>query len=405
MSDELRRRIVALADQCVKCGLCLPHCPTYALDHNEAESPRGRIALASALATGTLSPANRLPLDHCLACLACESVCPAGVHYAELLDASRALLGPKGGLNRYLRALLTHPHWLRTVLTMAWTLGARYWARPSAHLLASGSRWRAALMMLSESRPQTRVKIDQQPIPDTRSVKRIGLFTGCVADVLEESAHAALERLLRQLGYSPVRLPAQCCGAMDAHSGDAKAALRHARQVHQQVATLGLDHILTATPGCLAELRRALPEAKVEDACALLDREGSALRFRPLKRRIALHIPCTQRHVAHSETALLRLLARIPELDLAALPTEPRCCGAAGSHFIDYPQRAADLRRIKLDQVLALQPSQLLSGNIGCRLHLRIGLVEQGRPMPVEHPLTLLARQLDPESPESQEAL
>ncbi len=405
MSDELRHRIVALADQCVKCGLCLPYCPTYALDRNEAESPRGRIALASAMATRTISLTERIPLDHCLACLACESVCPTGVHYAELLDASRALLGPRGGLNRYLRALLTHPYWLRATLHMAHTLGARYWARPGARLLGSGSRWRAALMMLSESRPQARSKIDRRVVSRQATLKRIGLFTGCVADVLEESAHTALEQLLRQLGYHPVRLPAQCCGAMDAHNGAAKTAIQHAQRVHQQVATLALNHILTATPGCLSELCRALPETRVEDAFTFLDREGSALRFRPLHKRIALHIPCTQRHVAHSDAALLRLLARIPELDLQSLPAEPRCCGAAGSHFIDYPQRAASLRRIKLDQALALQPSQLLSGNVGCRLHLRIGLVEQGRPMPVEHPLSLLARQLDPQSTELQETL
>ncbi len=405
MSDELRRHIVALADQCVKCGLCLPSCPTYALDRNEAESPRGRIALASAIATRTISPIDRIPLDHCLVCLACESVCPTGVHYAELLDATRALLGPTGGMNKYLRALLTRPHWLRAALWVAQASGARYWARPGAHLLSSGSRWRAALMMLSESRPQARTKIDQRLISSQSTPKRIGLFTGCVADVLEESAHSALERLLQQLGYHPIRLPAQCCGAMDAHSGDAQAAIHQARQVHQHVTALGLDHILTATPGCLAELRRALPETRVEEAFAFLDREGYALRFRPLNRRIALHIPCTQRHVAHSDAALLRLLARIPELDLLPLPTEPRCCGAAGSHFIDYPQRAASLRQIKLDQALALQPSQLLSGNIGCRLHLRIGLVEQGRPMPVEHPLSLLAQQLDPHPAEPQEDL
>src|SRR3546814_10402019 len=80
-------RIGELADQCVQCGLCLPVCPTYALDQNEAESPRGRIAIASALARGLADPTAELRehLDHCLGCLNCETVCPAHVQSGELL--------------------------------------------------------------------------------------------------------------------------------------------------------------------------------------------------------------------------------------------------------------------------------------------------------------------------------
>src|SRR6185503_16542613 len=84
--------LLALADRCVACGLCLPHCPTYRLDATETESPRGRIAYMKALAGQNLAPTPRgdLHLDHCLGCRRCEGVCPAGVEYGALLLAGRA---------------------------------------------------------------------------------------------------------------------------------------------------------------------------------------------------------------------------------------------------------------------------------------------------------------------------
>src|SRR5690606_9297715 len=83
--------VVALADRCVQCGLCLPVCPAYTLDRLEPESPRGRIALARAWALGAVepTPVGDLHLDHCLGCRNCEAVCPAGVEYGALLNLAR----------------------------------------------------------------------------------------------------------------------------------------------------------------------------------------------------------------------------------------------------------------------------------------------------------------------------
>src|SRR5690242_5887103 len=89
---------LADADKCVKCALCLPHCPTYRVSQDEGESPRGRIALMQGMATGQLAITPRLTahLDQCLSCRACEAVCPAEVPYGKLIDAARRELRSHG---------------------------------------------------------------------------------------------------------------------------------------------------------------------------------------------------------------------------------------------------------------------------------------------------------------------
>src|SRR5262245_52989918 len=106
-------RTYARGLQCVHCGLCLPACPTYTQNFNEADSPRGRIQLMLALSDGTIKPTKsvRKHLDLCLDCRGCETACPSGVVYHELIEETRARLSRIGKPDlqvRVLRLLFFH---------------------------------------------------------------------------------------------------------------------------------------------------------------------------------------------------------------------------------------------------------------------------------------------------------
>ncbi|HVE53764.1 MAG TPA: 4Fe-4S dicluster domain-containing protein, partial [Ramlibacter sp.] len=189
--------LVALADQCVQCGLCLPACPTYALERIEAESPRGRIALARhwALQLSPATPTGERHLDQCLGCRRCEAVCPAGVHYGPILVQARAEQRTRrrpSWRQQALEWLCARPSWLGSALQgyrMAYPLlpkAARPLPRPPA-------RWR---------RPSAE--------RNAAARSRVVLFTGCVADVYEARLRAACIRLCATVGIAVEMLPALC---------------------------------------------------------------------------------------------------------------------------------------------------------------------------------------------------
>jgi glycolate oxidase iron-sulfur subunit len=392
---DSRDHITGLADACVKCGLCLPYCPTYALDRVETESPRGRIALSRHAVDGSVAPGTdlRAHLDHCLGCLACERVCPVPVHYGELLTAYRAALPAASPRPRRMLRLLTRPGWVRTGAALARTTGARYWLTPLVRrVLPRSSALRAAISLLP-ALPHAASGRTTVAVP-ANARGTVALFGGCVQGALEREAQDAAARLLTAAGFEVTRIDRLCCGALAAHTGDAVDATTKARRVRAAFEAGGIDTMLTATPGCLGTLREDLPAAQVQDAMAFLDLHGEGLQFRPLERRAVLHLPCTQVNVARADGTVRRLLARIPGLELYVLPTRGMCCGAAGSYMLEFPERAAAQRQRVFENLPDPLPPLLLTANIGCRLHLGAGLQERGTPMEVQHPLMLLAQQL-----------
>lgn len=413
-NEPLGPRLLADADLCVKCGLCLPHCPTYLASQHEGDSPRGRITLIQGLGSGLIPATASMEahLDGCLSCRRCEVVCPARVPYSRVLDGGRAqlaVLRPARTRGTRLLALLLVARPGRLALRLALAvyrgLGLQRLVR------GLGLLGRGRLARLESMLPAVQVQIAASLLPPVESVPAsagtITLFRGCATDVFERDAIHATEILLRAAGYALRDAPAQtCCGALHQHAGMPARARALARQ--NLAAFAGEGGIASLTTGCAASLRDyadlvpgdgAVFASRVKDFADWLLPHADRLHFRPLPLRAALHTPCTALNVMKSDAALRTLLARIPQLELVELDPSQRCCGAAGSHFVTHPTEADRLLAPKLDAATRLQPDLIISGNVGCSLHLAGGLSRRAEgsswaPPPVRHPAQLLAAQL-----------
>jgi len=374
--------LVALADRCVQCGLCLPACPTYTRSRLETESPRGRIALARAWALETIdvTPAGETHLDHCLGCRSCEAVCPAGVQYGALLVQARArqrARRPAGWRQRTIEALVARPALLTFVL--------RAYGRLHPRL---PTRWRplpppGAVPRTAPTRPQ--------------EAAHVSLFVGCAANAYEAGLREAVARCLHILGVD-VAIPSgqTCCGSVHAYAGNGDAAQALALRNREAFGAAGT--VLTFASGCHEAVSQALEGGanRTADSIEFLARQLAAhperWRWRATPERIALHLPCTQRNVVRSAGTLRSLLAAVPGLEIVELDASG-CCGASGAQMLEDPQHAATFRAPLLQQLDGSGATRLLSANLGCRLHLA-----NGTAVPVQHPLEFLAGRIEANS-------
>ncbi|MBD3610372.1 MAG: (Fe-S)-binding protein [Gammaproteobacteria bacterium] len=403
-----------LADRCVMCGLCIPHCPTYGLSQSENESPRGRISLMMGLARGQLEADSEFlqHLDHCLGCRACEGICPSDVPYGTLLNSQRQVLKQQG--------LSTLPWGTRLLMTLLASPPARL--KHINNWLHRYQRWGAAKLVAllgyfgsahlkrlhrylpPVSKPNT---LSLYPADTKVQVKgKVNLFRGCASRLFDQETSDAAIFLLRHLGYA-VNIPDKqvCCGAMHRNEGDIEAS--------QQLASANItafgrstDPIISTASGCTTHLKEypqhndaldAEPfSQQVVDISDFLSRVEwpKQYTFEAMDKKIAVHEPCLQRNVLKQGQSAYSMLSVIPNLNIQPLNGNQFCCGAAGTHMFSQPEQADALLNPKLEAIDKQDIDILVTTNIGCALHIQAGLKQRGRLIEVIHPATLLARQL-----------
>jgi glycolate oxidase iron-sulfur subunit len=391
---------------CVHCGLCLPVCPTYLVTGNEADSPRGRIQLMRGLADGNIEETEsvRRHLDLCLDCRGCETACPSGVVYHELIEETRAKLDPSQPTSRLLRwmmfNILTFPKRLRLFLLPVRIL-RRLGIQKTGILKLLPKNLRKMEQMLPEG-PVWPAKLETR---QSGAKTTVGFFTSCIGSVVFSDVNRKAAELL-VAGAVNVRVPAgqTCCGAIHLHNGDpATAAVMARRNID---AFLSTDDWITGTvAGCTAMLhdyptllrddlqyaqKAKLFAEKVRDISVVLSRINLPTPTHPVDRTVTYHDAC---HLAHAQKVTVEpreLLGKIPGLKLIPLSQSDICCGAAGTYNLTQPAMAEELAKRKLANISATGATICAVGNAGCAMHLRSHAQSADVKIEIVHPVELL---------------
>jgi glycolate dehydrogenase iron-sulfur subunit len=399
-------------DACVHCGFCLQSCPTYLTLEDENDSPRGRIVLMRALLEGTLEPENDSVETHiarCLGCRACETVCPSGVPYGHLLEATRATLAERRPIPTVARVILSvfeRPLLLKLALAGGRVLRALGIARLLSRL--PGRPGFAMAMLSSTARTSAQRSEASRGTPRSSGARgTVALLTGCVMEGLFAETNRATERVLLANDYAMQNAPGQrCCGALHAHAGDEHAARRLAKANIEAFELSKADYVCVNAAGCGAMMkdyghlladdaawkdRAAALSSRVRDVSELLSSAGPA-HGGPVRMRVAYDAPCHLLHAQRVASPPLDVLRAIPELELVPLVESDVCCGSAGIYNLVEPDTSDIVLARKLEHIANAKADVITTGNPGCLMQIGAGLLRAGSSTTTLHPIELLDR-------------
>ena len=400
-------------EACVRCGLCLPACPTYLETMTETSGPRGRISLIKAVDEGALdllSAGFVEQMSQCLDCRACQAVCPSGVPYGSMLEEMRARIErarapSRPASARTMRAILllwlfAKPSRLRAAASLL-----RFAQRSGLSALASLAGLRDAARLAPQI-PQHYFIAADQNYAVSRAAGTAMLHVGCVMHVAFPSVHEATVRMLNRARLSVVVPRSQgCCGALAVHAGEPEFARELARVNIAAFERSGADVYVVNAAGCgsaLKEYGSLLDDdpawreraqafaARVRDVTEVLDAMDLPTPQRRIDARVTYQEPCHLVHAQRVSAAPRRLLDAIPGLERVEMNESAVCCGSAGLYNLTEPDMAQRLQARKIGNIEATGATIVATANPGCAAQVAAGLRAAGIQAGVKHIVELL---------------
>ncbi len=407
--------------QCMRCGFCLPTCPTYALTGRERSSPRGRVALARAVAEEKLEFTEAVKEESffCLDCRACTTACPSGVRAGEVMEVCRSQAHqffPLGHLGKtfrefVLQRMLPDPDLLEKSMLpsrLYQRLGIQWLVRHSRLLKLAPDWMEKAEGMMPRLESPLRPQLPE--IVPARGEKRgrVGFFLGCVMTLMYPGVSRQTVRVLSHQGFDVITpKKVKCCGAPHLSEGDRQTARQLARFNLDLFMAQDVDYIVTDCAGCGASLKEyeeilaeqadhqilAAFRAKIRDISEFLAEVGLRTDgLRPVNRSVTYHEPCHLCHAQSISRQPRQILRQIPGIDFRELEESSWCCGSAATWGLKFSRESQQVLDRKLAKVKKTGAEVLVTANPGCQLQLAWGAREAGLTQEVMHLMELLGQ-------------
>ncbi len=414
---------------CVQCGYCLPDCPTYQSMNKETHSPRGRINLVKMAAEGKVALETlKEPIDLCLGCRACETVCPTNVPYGKILESAKVALQKENHAKSKAKEKINQFLFKKTIpndkLLNVMGQGLYFYQQTGLQKVAQTlgvlklfPKRLAAFEKITPivDRPAKKKNRPHVFTPSNKPIYKIGFFKGCIMDTMFANINDLSMKLLQASGCEVTLIEEQtCCGALQSHNGDRDIATELARKNIEAFEKYEFDYVINSIGGCGAMLVEY--EHLFEDepewyerakAFSQKNKDISYLLAQldvPLKKeinKVATYQPsCHMTNVQKNVQPPLQLLKSIPGLTYVEHFKPNMCCGSAGIYNLVNYEQSMDILDMKMGHVKKTNPDLIVTTNPGCHLQMKLGVEREQvtDKIKVVHLVELLAEACEIES-------